>query len=247
MRSGEPSRCVLTLHRVIDRPSRDHDVSWASFIRVLDTIDDDVTTDLRLRPDSGRSVVLTFDDGSVDHAEVGRALAERQLSGIFFVPAGTVGTTGCLTEGQLRELRATGHVIGSHGFHNIRFDGLTPAELTVEVRGSKTRLQEILGEDVRYLAPPGGSEHPLLVKELEQGGFNAARSVRWGMHRSDDERWRIPCIPVTELTISRGWVQRALAAWHLPLAMRFAWAAKELLPTNARSSVRAWSHRGFRG
>jgi hypothetical protein len=247
MRRVEPSRCVLTLHRVVDSPTRDHDVSWASFMGLLDAINDKVTTDLRLQRDSGRSVVLTFDDGSIDHAEVGRALVERRLSGIFFVPARSVGAPGCLTESHLNELRTAGHVIGSHGFRNVRFDGLTPAELTEEVRGSKARLEEIIGGDVTYLAPPGGSEHPSLATELEHNGFSAARSVRWGIYRSSVDRWRIPCIPVTEFTISRGWVHGALAAWRVPVAMRLIWTAKELLPANARSTVRGWAHRGSRG
>ena len=63
--------CALrapTVHRVVDVPERDHDISWPSFFRVLDMIDDEVTTELRLGQDSGRGVVLTFDDGSTDHA-----------------------------------------------------------------------------------------------------------------------------------------------------------------------------------
>jgi peptidoglycan/xylan/chitin deacetylase (PgdA/CDA1 family) len=246
MRSAKPARCVLTFHRVVDVHERDHDISWPSFFRVLDMIEDEVTTELRLGQDSGRSVVLTVDDGSADHAEVGRALAERHLPGIFFVPAGLLGSEGFLTEDQMRELHAQGHMIGSHGFHNVRFEDLAPAELRQEVRGSKQRLQEVLGATVTYLAPPGGSEHPLLAQELEESGYSAARSVRWGIHRSEADRWRIPCVPVTELTIARGWVERVLADWSLPLAMRAVWGAKELFPANVRSVVRAWSHRGAR-
>jgi hypothetical protein len=244
MKSKTAACCVLTFHRIVDECKRSHDISWPSFCRVLDAIEVDVATELRLRPNSGRWVVLTFDDGTVDHAEVGRALAERHLPGIFFVPAGMVGSRGFLMEDQLRELSAAGHVIGSHGFHNVRFESLTEAELSQEVRGSKARLQDILGVPVTYLAPPGGSKHPSLVKELHESRFSAARSVRWGIYGSEADRWRIPCIPVTELTISRGWVERVLTTWRLPPSMRVVWSAKELLPGDARSAVHAWSHRG---
>ncbi len=136
--------------------------------------------------------------------------------------------------------------IGSHGFHNIRFDGLAPAELRREVRSSKERLEEVIGATVAYLAPPGGSEHPLLTQELGESGYSAARSVRWGIYRSEADRWRIPSVPVTELTIARGWVERVLTDWSLPWTMRAVWSAKELLPANARSAARAWSHRRTR-
>lgn len=242
----EPSRCILTFHRVTDEPTRDHDVSWPSFLQVLDSIEAEVSTELRLRARSGRSVVLTFDDGTADHAAIGRVLAERNLTGIFFVPAGAIGMPGFLTEAELREFIPAGHLVGSHGFHNVRFDRLTATELAQEVRGSKSRLEEILGAAVDYLAAPGGSTHPVLVKQLEEAGFSAARSVRWGIHRSDQDRWRIPCVPVTELTISRRWVQRAITAWRLPPAMRFVWTAKELLPAGVRANMRNWSHRRSR-
>ena len=243
MKGAKPARCVLTFHRVVDVPERDHDISWPSFSRVLDMIEDEVTTELFLGQDNGGRVVLTFDDGSTDHAEVGRTLTERNLSGIFFVPAGLLGSEGSLTEDQLGELHGQSHIVGSHGFHNIRFDGLTPAELRREVRSSKERLEEVIGATVAYLAPPGGSEHPLLSQELEQSGYSAARSVRWGIYHSEADRWRIPCVPVTELTIARGWVERVLTDWSLPWAMRTVWGAKELLPANARSAVRASIHR----
>lgn len=243
MKSTQPARCVLTFHRIVNTLERDHDVSWASFLRILETIKEEITTELRLRPDTGRGVVLTFDDGSHDHAAVGRALAERQVSGIFFVPAGKIGSGGFLNEDELRELHAEGHIIGSHGFRNISLNGLAPSELRQELRDSKERLQNLLGTAIGYLSPPGGSNHPLLVKELEESGFSAARSMRWGVHRTEADRWRIPCIPVTELTISRGWVERVLARWRLPVAMRAVWEVKELLPADTRSAVRSWSHR----
>ena len=244
--TSSPERCVLMFHRIVEACERDHDVSWPSFLHVLDIIQDAVTTELDLNPSGGKAVVLTFDDGTFDHAAAGSALAARQLPGIFFVPAGLLGSGGFLTEAQICDLHAEGHVIGSHGFHNIRFDNLTPSELHQEVRGSKDRLEDVLGTAVAYLAPPGGSNHTLLVKELKESGFSAARSVRWGIHNRDADRWRIPCIPVTELTVSRGWVKRVLTRWSLPWTMRAVWGAKEFLPPDARSTVRAWTHRGSR-
>ena len=246
MKATGPARCVLMFHRIVDVHERDHDVSWQSLMRVLDGIDGHVTTELELTPESGSGIVLTFDDGSADHAAVGDALAQRNLPGIFFVPAGMLGTRGFLADSQLRELHTSGHVVGSHGFLNIRLDGLSSRQSKNEVHASKERLQDILGTPVRLFAPPGGSEHPSLVPELEKGGFHGSRSVRWGIYRSKAERWRIPCIPVTEMTIARGWVQQALSESRLPWTMRAIWSAKELLPMGVRASVRARRHRAWR-
>lgn len=233
--------CVLTLHRVVKAPERPHDISWDSLHRLLDVVSH-VTAELELSSDVQRSVAITLDDGTRDHAEVGELLETRSLRGIFFVPPSALGRRGFLTESQLGELRRQGHEIGSHGLNNVRFDRLSSAQLRRELRVSKERLEDVIQRDVRYLAPPGGSNHPDLVKELQESGYRAARCVRWGIHDSPAQRWRIPSIPVTEFTISRGWVNRVLATWQLPWTMEFIWFGKELLPIRTRSRVRGWTN-----
>jgi hypothetical protein len=96
---------------------------------------------------------------------------------------------------------------------------------------------------VSYFAPTGGSHHPQLAEELRRAGYTASRSTRWGIYRPGSERFDIPCVPVTELTIARGWVAAAVERRQLPLAMRATYAAKRLLPDGARTSVRGWTHR----
>lgn len=244
-RQGESSsRCVLMFHRIVDVHERDHDVSWPSFFRALRAIRNDVTTNLRLS-DPGACVVLTFDDGTSDHAQVGQVLADQGLQAIFFVPAGVIGLAGFLARDEVCGLHERGHVVGSHGLRNIRLTGLSVPELRREVRESKQLLDEIVGSAPTYFSPPGGSDHPLLIDELAKNGFVASRSVRWGVHRSEADRWHIPCIPVTEFTVSRGWVEHVLTRWSLPLSMRSVWVAKEHLPV-IRSVARALSHRGRR-
>jgi peptidoglycan/xylan/chitin deacetylase (PgdA/CDA1 family) len=160
------------------------------------------------------------------------------MRGIFFVSAGKLGAPGYLGESEVRSLSAAGHAIGSHGFSHVRLELLDPAGLSREVAGSRDRLQEIVGGPISSFAPPGGSRHPLLPRELERSGYTSCRSMRWGIHRSRDEWLDIPCVPVTELTIARGWVSRALARRRLPWSMRATYRTKELLPAGARVAVR---------
>jgi peptidoglycan/xylan/chitin deacetylase (PgdA/CDA1 family) len=243
MSARGPALCVLAFHRVVDVRERDHDVSWPSFEHLLDLIEDEVTSDLHLTKGAGRGVVLSFDDGTEDHARVGAALAERGLRGLFFVPAGLVGSHGFLSDDGVRQLAAQYHTIGSHGLSNVRLDGLEPSALRREVQGSTAKLQNVIGTEVAYFSPVGGSEHPLLTEELERAGCTASRSMRWGIHRSEAERWRIPCVPVTELTIGRGWVEAALGQFALPRTMRVVGTAKNLIPAGPRTTIRGWSHR----
>jgi peptidoglycan/xylan/chitin deacetylase (PgdA/CDA1 family) len=231
-------RFVLTFHRVVDRRDREHDVSWDSFRAVLDELAGmPVVTDLALDSD-GSAAVLTFDDGTDDHLKVAEELAARALRGIFFVSVDKLGSPRYLAERDVSLLASAGHVIGSHGVSHVRLEQLDPTQLRREVAGSRDRLEELAGREVSCFAPPGGSRHPLLRGELERSGYTSCRSMRWGIHRSRAESLDIPCIPVTELTIARGWVSRALAQRRLPLAMRATYAAKELLPARGRAAVR---------
>jgi polysaccharide deacetylase len=243
--------CVLAFHRVVERCEKDHDITWRSFRTLLDGIAaDGVPSEARLAGEDGlrrRAVALTFDDGTADHLQVGEELARRGMPGVFFVPAGKVDRPHHLTMPHLRELSEFGHRVGSHGFSHLPLgDEMPPQVLTRELRDSKTLLEDAIGNTVEYFAPPGGFERAAARHELRAHGYTAARSMRWGIYASVQDRWSIPCVPVTEFTLARGWVMHALRLREVPLVMRSGWALKRLMPAAMRLSVRKRLHDPFR-
>jgi peptidoglycan/xylan/chitin deacetylase (PgdA/CDA1 family) len=238
--------CVLTLHRIREERERDHDLSRASFerlLRLLRRVDGDFNADLR-RP-LAATVVLTFDDGTADHLRVARQLADFGAPAIFFVPSDRIGRQAHLTEEDLRELERLGHRIGSHAVRHVRLEGLSLDELRQEVVESKRRLERIVRHPVTFFAAPGGSRHPALAKELEQAGYEAARSTRWGLYDREDERWHVPSIPVTELTLRNGWVTSILDDRRMPRSMRWTGAARRFLPPRVARIARGRVHARF--
>lgn len=243
--------CVLTLHRIGERCAKDHDITWSAFRTLLDGIaGSEAPVDARLDAPDGldrRSVVLTFDDGTADHIQVAGELAKRGMPGVFFIPAGAVGRPGHLSLTQLRELSAFSHRVGAHGWSHLPLhEGLPPEIVRRELADSKRWLEDATGTGVVYFAPPGGIGHGSLARALTAHGYTASRSMRWGIYRSLDNRWNIPCLPVTEFTLARGWVTQALCAWAMPLEMRAGWAAKQLVPEGVRFAVRDRLHGRFR-
>lgn len=235
-------QCVLTFHRVLEACERAHDVTWGSLVDILDRIVEDGTpVDAQLAAEDAHprpSVVLTFDDSTADHLRVGEELARRRLGGIFFVPAGLIGVPGHLSLAEVRALHGLGHTIGSHSVRHARLDrGMTPAQIRGELADSKRRLEDAVGARIRYFAPPGGYHHHL-GRDLFSCGYAASRSMRWGFYASPRDRWHIPCIPVTQFTVARGWVAGAVRAWTLPPAMRWAGAVKRVLPESVRVAMR---------
>jgi peptidoglycan/xylan/chitin deacetylase (PgdA/CDA1 family) len=235
-------QCVLVLHRVVDVRRAVHDLSWSSFIGLLDLIGGlgaHVSRDLR----PVDSVALTFDDGTEDHLLVAQELARRSLAATFFVPAAALGRPGHLDVEALRRLVALGHDVGAHGLRHEPLGRLSAEAVRREVVGSKRRLECLLDGPVRLFAPPGGSGHPALEPTLRANGFSASRSTRWGFFASPESRWTIPCIPVTEVTLGHGWVAEAIAKRAMPAAMRAAWVFKEAAPQRLVRATRAVAHR----
>jgi peptidoglycan/xylan/chitin deacetylase (PgdA/CDA1 family) len=106
----------------------------------------------------GRPVLLTFDDGGVSFIHpIADLLERRGWRGHFFVTTDRIGTPGFLSEAQLRELHARGHIIGSHSrSHPTRMAALTRAEMDREWGESIARLSGVLGDRVKVASVPGG-------------------------------------------------------------------------------------------
>jgi peptidoglycan/xylan/chitin deacetylase (PgdA/CDA1 family) len=229
-------------------PERDHDLASRQFLDLLDRLlaaGSTFAADLAADPGDG-AVMLTFDDGTQDHRAVGEALAARGVPAVFFVSAGLVGSAGYLDEGELRELVAERHVIGSHGWSHRRLDLLPEADLAREIDSSRSKLEDIAGVPVTLFAPAGGIGIPSLPDRLGAAGYMASRSTRWGIHRQVEDRWRIAVVPVTRVTVDRGWVVAAATGRRLPIPMIAMSAVRAILRPRARSILRGWVHGRYR-
>jgi Polysaccharide deacetylase len=246
--SDRPSagRCVLVIHRVVTGPvERDHDMPWEAFIELVDGLAAHgcaFVGDLDAEPRDG-AVVLTFDDATDDHLNVARALTERGVPAVFFVPAAAVGTPEHLDLEGIREMVAGGHIIGSHGWSHRRLDRLAATDLAQEIVASRAFLEDATGVPVTLFAPAGGIGVHSLPAHLRAAGYTASRSTRWGIHRRIADRWHIPAVPVTRVTTDRGWVSIAATERRLPVAMIALGAVRGALGNDARTSVRGRLHR----
>ena len=233
---------------MVDVPQEGHDVSWLRFVAFIDEQAARGTpfrTGLASVDVMSSSVVVTFDDGTVDHLRVAEELGRRGIAAIFFVSAGRVGTRNMLRVEDLRSVAEMGHVIGSHGIDHVRLDRLPPDAVARELNESKQRLEDIVGRTVPYYAFAGGlyTDHALAL--LPSSGYAAARTMRWGFYRPAGSRWMVPSLPGTELTLQRGWISRAIRDRRLPAAMALTGYGKELIPRGLRQNARRIVQRVF--
>jgi peptidoglycan/xylan/chitin deacetylase (PgdA/CDA1 family) len=238
--------CVLAFHRVTDRVERPHDIRWSTFWDIVKMVlRSGRKVETRLEPGAIQpaTAILTFDDGTSDHLDVAQDLAARKIPGLFFLSTSTLGEPGYVEPSEARQMAELGHVIGSHGVRHEPLDSYTRAGIVDELRCSKESLENLLESEVRYFAPPGGVWAPSLGQSLQQCGYTASRSMRWGMHSATASRWAVPVVPVTELTFSLGWIAFALHRDRLPFAMRSVAVAKDLLRPGTRAVVSRLAHR----
>ena len=197
-------------------------------------------------PPSGDHVMLTFDDGGASAPYIGETLLRRGWRGHFFVVTGMMGSRTFLDAAGVRELRAQGHVVGSHSHtHPDIFRDLTPARMAEEWNESRDRLSDLLGEPCISASVPGGDVNALVLRTAAEAGysylFTSDPDPRPGLVKG----CRILGRFVVKAGHSRERVARMarLEGWRGALAMRrLRVAASRALPTLYRHYVAARTH-----
>jgi len=164
--SATNSMFVLNFH-CIGRPKRsladgedDVRVETGQFIEILDAI-------------SGRGDVrLTFDDGN--SSDVGEALPEltrRGLRAQFFICPARCGTPEFVDEDDVRQLRAAGMSLGSHGMDHVPWRRLGRSAIEREIVRAKGLLEDLLQAPVDSAACPFGAYDRRTLAALRAAGF----------------------------------------------------------------------------
>ena len=175
---------------------------------------------------------LTVDDGGVSYATViADRLEARGWRGLCFVATGAIGRRGFVDRGQLRELDARGHAIGSHSVsHPPRFSACSFEKMRREWQESREALEDALGRAVTMASLPGGYLSRRGVRAAAEAGITVLFTSEPVGRPSVVEG----CLLVGRLTIRPGFSAEriaALAAFR-PAAVwreRAVWTAKKAI------------------
>lgn len=103
------------------------------------------------------SVVFTFDDGGVSFYTIIAPFLEKYgWKGHFFISTKQIGTDGFLNVDQIKELKARGHIIGSHSHHHLVLTEMSLEEVESELKQSANILSAIIGERISTISIPNG-------------------------------------------------------------------------------------------
>lgn len=118
------------------------------------------------------AVRLSFDDGNLSDVTHGLPeLTDRGLTATFFVLAGRLGTPGSLDGADVRQLRAQGMTIGSHGMHHQPWRALPGGSRDAELVAARRRIGEVAETPVSEAACPLGRYDRRLLADLRRLGY----------------------------------------------------------------------------
>ena len=151
---------------------------------------------------TGRTAVITFDDGYVDNLAACEALKKRGMHATWFVVAGSIGQPPrwpedgrpggrLLNATELRDMQAQGMEIGSHTVSHARLPELDDVRLMQELTESKATLEALLGNPVRSFAYPYGAWDARCATSAKLAGYTAACTTRTGWALRDNSAFQL--------------------------------------------------------
>lgn len=183
-------------------------------------------------------VAISFDDGTksqFDHAVP--ALVARDMTATFFVTTDLIGESGFMDWGDLRQLSSLGMSVQSHTKSHPFLSELNRAELTAELRESKSVLDAKLNQDTDQISFPGGNAPRWRLRHLlGECGYRLVAGSRWGTNRGrrglDHRR------PLYRCTM-RGAISAAEARYILgsPTLLSLRTCSKELALNTVRAAI----------
>jgi peptidoglycan/xylan/chitin deacetylase (PgdA/CDA1 family) len=116
-----------------------------------------------------RYAVITVDDGYESAMWAAESFAEWGCLATFFLTRDRcLHRPGFLRPAEIREIRDAGFSVGTHGTTHRKLTFLPEEACFGELVGSKFWLEDVTGEEVRYMAAPGGFINARVLR-LAQG------------------------------------------------------------------------------
>lgn len=130
-----------------------------------------------------RYVVVTIDDGHESSMRAADMFEMQCSKATFFLTRDRcLNKSGFIREPQVRELRNRGFSLGTHGTTHRKLTFISKQACAEELRGSKKWLEDVIGEEVRYMAAPGGFINTQVFQLAAEFGYTLVGTCREWMN-----------------------------------------------------------------
>jgi peptidoglycan/xylan/chitin deacetylase (PgdA/CDA1 family) len=138
-------------------------------------------------PSYGKAVLITFDDGHESDFNYALPLLKKySFKATFFITTDWIGKSQYMSAAQLRNLVKEGMSVQSHAKTHSFLDTLDIDSVNVELKESKQKIEDILGQEVRYISLPGGRYNSTTIKCAKAQDYVAMFCSRPFYHRHYD-------------------------------------------------------------
>ncbi|WP_428898292.1 Peptidoglycan/xylan/chitin deacetylase [Parelusimicrobium proximum] len=130
-----------------------------------------------------KPVLITFDDGWQDnYTNAYPVLKKHNVPAVIFLSADQIGHEDMLSELQIKEMHSSGTLeFASHGANHKRLRSLTDAEIEYETAGSKKKLEDLLGVEVKSFCYPFGAFDKRVRNIVFKAGYTLDFGTRKGI------------------------------------------------------------------
>ncbi len=139
-------------------------------------------------------IILTFDDGYVDHyTDAFPRLRERGMHGTFFVVAEFPhsGNKAYMTWDMIRDMQAWDMEIEAHGRDHKTLAGRNDAYLQEEVQITIRRFEQELGRRPRIISYPAGQYDDNTIRQFYEAGYWAGITTQAGVLHGSEDMFRV--------------------------------------------------------
>jgi peptidoglycan/xylan/chitin deacetylase (PgdA/CDA1 family) len=137
-------------------------------------------------------VVITVDDGHETSLQAADLLERYGFRATFFLTRERcLKKMGFIRGPDIRALRARGFSAGTHGTTHRALTFLPREQCVAELAESKRWLEDVIGEEVRYMAVPGGFINARVMKSACEFGYTLVGTCNEWMN--SPETMVLPC------------------------------------------------------
>ncbi len=152
-----------------------------------------------------KPVLISADDGYADDVnQILPVLKAHHMTGVFFIITSRFHEPGFVTTAQVKQLEAAGMDIGAHTRDHVDLPGLSAAQLTNEIAGSRHDLERLLHHPIASFAYPAGRFDATVVAATRAAGFALAVTTQPGASESSQAPLTMPRVRVGRTTTAAG-------------------------------------------
>jgi peptidoglycan/xylan/chitin deacetylase (PgdA/CDA1 family) len=165
------------------------------------------------RPSPAHPVLLTFDDGYANNAEVALPILQQHgFPATLYLSTGLINTPSYLTWQQIKQLSAAGWDIASHTVTHPHLPKLSKKAQREEIIAARAKIEQELGKPANTFAYPYGDYNRKTLRILKKADFSFAFTTHPGWASSDQPPLELHRIVVDSQKPFEEWVQQVTEA-----------------------------------